>query len=251
MATPTMATPTPSSTASSPNAGNTSGKPTLPLTANVLPAPLTTSNHPSNSHSPSTTSLFSPNWDYSGAAAMCGPNGTLPLFPVKTLKLAAGSVIGFGAAGQSREFGDESKDMSDFDPNFWMYHSGPATAWLSKAPDGVDLGEYMGDGDWFKIDVKPASDGLHWDYNSGAHVSIMNFTIPSATPPGKYLLRAEHLNMENGGSYKTTEMYQACAHVEITGTGTGIWLPQALWRPYQPIEELKNWQGAGPKAWRG
>lgn len=49
----------------------------------------------------------------------------------------------------------------------------------------------------------------------------MNFTIPTATPPGKYLLRAEHLNMENGGSYKTTEMYQACAHVEITGTGTG------------------------------
>jgi hypothetical protein len=50
----------------------------------------------------------------------------------------------------------------------------------------------------------------------------MNFTIPEATPPGKYLFRAEHLNMENGGSYKVTEVYQACAHVEITGTGTGM-----------------------------
>jgi hypothetical protein len=50
----------------------------------------------------------------------------------------------------------------------------------------------------------------------------MNFTIPEATPPGKYLLRAEHLNMENGGFYKTTELYQACAHVEITGSGTGV-----------------------------
>ncbi|KAF2439178.1 lytic polysaccharide monooxygenase [Karstenula rhodostoma CBS 690.94] len=218
---------------------------------------------------PSTTSMFGPNLDYSGASAMCGPNGTLPLFPVKTLEVAAGSTIGFGAAGQSRDIGDESKDMSDFKPDFWMYHAGPATAWLSKAPEGVELGEYTGDGKWFKIDVKPASDGQHWDYSSDAMVNIMNFTIPAATPPGKYLLRAEHLNMENGGSYKTTEMYQACAHVEITGTGTGkpgpvthfpgafdakdpgIWLPQALWRPYQPMEELKNWQGAGPRVWQG
>lgn len=113
----------------------------------------------------------------------------------------------------------------------------------------------------------------------------MNFTIPEATPPGKYLLRAEHLNIENGASYKTTEMYQACAHVEITGEGKGtpgpttkfpgafsakdpgrfcvaqivrlllmckgIWLPAALLRPYQPMDELKNWQGAGPQVWRG
>lgn len=50
----------------------------------------------------------------------------------------------------------------------------------------------------------------------------MNFTIPASTPSGKYLLRAEHLNIENGGSYKTTEMYQACAHVEITGEGKGV-----------------------------
>lgn len=57
--------------------------------------------------------MFGPNFDYSGPAAMCGPNGTLPLFPVETLKVAAGSTIGFGAAGQSRDFGDESKDMSD------------------------------------------------------------------------------------------------------------------------------------------
>lgn len=27
--------------------------------------------------------------------------------------------------------------------------------------------------------------------------------------------------MENGGFYKTTELYQACAHVEITGDGQG------------------------------
>lgn len=53
----------------------------------------------------------------------------------------------------------------------------------------------------------------------------MNFTIPAATPAGKYLLRVEHLNMANGNSYKTTEMYQSCAHVEIEGSGTGMLYP--------------------------
>ena len=50
----------------------------------------------------------------------------------------------------------------------------------------------------------------------------MNFTIPEATPPGKYLLRAEHLNIENGATYMVTEMYQSCAHVEVTGEGNGM-----------------------------
>ena len=60
---------------------------------------------------PSTTNIFGPNYDYSGISAMCGPNGSLPLFPVKTLKIAAGSTIGFGVAGQTREGDwDESKN---------------------------------------------------------------------------------------------------------------------------------------------
>jgi hypothetical protein len=46
-----------------------------------------------------------------------------------------------------------------------MYHDGPATAYLSKAPDGInDLNDYEGEGDWFKIGVVGASDGMHWDY---------------------------------------------------------------------------------------
>lgn len=62
----------------------------------------------------STTSVFQPNYDYSGIAAMCGDAGQLPLFPVKTLKVAAGSTIGFGAARQTgRSDSDESKDFRD------------------------------------------------------------------------------------------------------------------------------------------
>lgn len=53
------------------------------------------------------TVWFTPNWDYSGQDAMCGFNGTKPLFPIKTLKIEAGSDIGFGSAGQVGP--DESK----------------------------------------------------------------------------------------------------------------------------------------------
>lgn len=30
-----------------------------------------------------------------------------------------------------------------------------------------------------------------------------------------------------------------------------IWLPNVLFKPTQPIEELRTWQGAGPKVWNG
>lgn len=31
----------------------------------------------------------------------------------------------------------------------------------------------------------------------------------------------------------------------------GIWLAQALEYPPRPMDELKNWEGAGPKVWTG
>ncbi|KAF2831422.1 hypothetical protein CC86DRAFT_463311 [Ophiobolus disseminans] len=212
------------------------------------------------------TTSFAPNYDYSGPQSMCGFNATTPLFPVKTVQVAAGSTIGF-AASYMADNRLEEQDFSDFDPAFKMYHDGPATAYLSKAPG--ELNDYKGDGEWFKIAVVPASDGLHWDYRSDIKMNIMNFTIPAATPPGKYLFRAEHLNVVNGATYKATEMFINCAHIEVTGSGagtpgpvthfpgafnakdSGIWLPNGLAKPTQPMDELKNWQGAGPKVWKG
>ncbi|CAI6332759.1 unnamed protein product [Periconia digitata] len=156
--------------------------------------------HQANGH------YFGPNWDYSGETAMCGRNATLPLFGIETLKLEAGSTIGFAA-------------MS-----------------LRDEKEHENLGE-------------------------------MNFTIPASTPPGKYLFRAEHLNINS--AYKVTEMYINCAHIEVTGSGSGtpgpvtkfpgafdardpgIWLPGPMMRPVEPLDELKNWQGAGPAVWRG
>jgi hypothetical protein len=41
---------------------------------------------------------------------MCGFNGTMPLFPVKTLQVAAGSTIGFAASYMA----DSRKEEQDF-----------------------------------------------------------------------------------------------------------------------------------------
>jgi hypothetical protein len=92
------------------------------------------------------------------------------------------------------------------------------------APDGVELNDYEGDGDWFKIETIGASNGKQWDIGGyavkGYSERQMNFTIPETTPPGKYLMRVEHLNISP--FYKSTEMYVNCAHIEVSGPGGGM-----------------------------
>ncbi|KAH9908389.1 hypothetical protein F4778DRAFT_795806 [Xylariomycetidae sp. FL2044] len=122
----------------------------------------------------------------------------------KTLKAAANSTIGFAAAGQSRIAPyEEDKDFSDV----------------------------------FEIDQ--------------LQTACTRTTVrrrKSASPrrrAASYLMRAEHTSTSTmappmGG---LTEMYQDCAHIMITGSGTEIWLPAALQRPYQPMERAEELAG--------
>jgi hypothetical protein len=56
-----------------------------------------------------------------------------------------------------------------------LYHPGPATAWLSKAPGNLD--EYVGDGEWFKIlsvvgrttQSVPPNDDMVWKHQWGTY----------------------------------------------------------------------------------
>ena len=82
-------------------------------------------------------------------------------------------------------------------------------------------------------------------------------------------MRVEHINMESGATYQAAQIFANCAHIEITGSGAGtpgpvthfpgafdakdpgFWLPQGLYRPRKPMQQLKDWEGAGPKVWRG
>jgi hypothetical protein len=97
----------------------------------------------------------------------------------------------------------------------YIFHQGPAMAYLSKAPND-DLENYHGDGDWFKIAYwGPESDTVWSSYNE----DTLNFTIPKTTPPGKYLLRMEQfwpLKPESG-----IQWYVNCAQIDVVGPGGG------------------------------
>jgi hypothetical protein len=80
---------------------------------------------------------------------MCGPNATNLLFPIKTLKVEAGSTVTFGASPQTR-VADESKS------------TGPV-----RFPSDV------GDGEWFKIAAVGAADGMNWDYSSKNMINMV------------------------------------------------------------------------------
>ncbi|KAF2867302.1 glycosyl hydrolase family 61-domain-containing protein [Massariosphaeria phaeospora] len=207
------------------------------------------------------TGQFFPIYDWTAEGQVCGFNGTKTGHLTGTAKIEAGSEIGFRAIPATYNDGIIAPRAYNF-KNDVIGHVGPGAAYMSKAPG--DLESYEGDGDWFKIGVSGASDGMYWD---SPGKNEMNFTIPKTTPPGKYLVRVEHFNISP--YYNSTQQFINCAQVEVSGAGggtpgpmikfpggydlsdPGIWLPRALFYPKKPMDGLKNWKGAGPVVWTG
>jgi hypothetical protein len=114
---------------------------------------------------------------------------------------------------------------------FIIYHNGPGQAYLSKSST-PDLSSYEGDGNWYKIASIGAKNDTWWLTRGQVG---MNFTIPLTTPPGKYLLRAEHLYVRP--VFGTTQFYIACAQIEVVGRAEVV--------PKPPTEEyLVKFPGA-------
>lgn len=99
-----------------------------------------------------------------------------------------------------------------------VYHQGPVSFYMSKAPSGVSLSSYDGSGDWFKIaeigPTFPSSCSPSW--NLAASYSV---TIPKSVPNGNYLLRAEQLGIHNPAG--APQFYINCAQIAVTGGGSG------------------------------
>jgi hypothetical protein len=149
----------------------------------------------------------------------CGRNASTSSHPVKTATIHAGDRIGFAAGERTIQEADAAS----------MYHPGFASAWLSKAPND-DLDAYTGDGDWVKIMTVTGQEEQSHDWTSpewapkydmfkspwGTYLAdSWNFTIPATTPPGKYLLRFEHI-FPNAVD---AQFYVNCAHVEVLNDG--------------------------------
>ncbi|CAI6034621.1 unnamed protein product [Clonostachys chloroleuca] len=144
--------------------------------------------------------LVAPNTNPDSLDLRSGRNASLPISSVKTAVINAGSTVGF-ATGE------------------------PA---LSSTTD--DLESYAGDGDWFKIlsvtgrteqslDYSDPESAPYYDVFKSVwgtyRVGSWNFTIPATRPPGKYLLRFEHIFPHQIDA----QFYVNCAHVEIVNDG--------------------------------
>ncbi|KAH7117702.1 fungal cellulose binding domain-containing protein [Dendryphion nanum] len=201
-----------------------------------------------------------PNYDWFTEPQVCGVNGTKTGHRTKTAVVEAGSRVDFLAFAAT--YVEGYIEPREFNRGDGVGHPGPGQFYLSKAPGAIE--DYEGDGEWFKIGLSGASDGQHWDSDGQAS---LNVTIPKTTPPGKYLLRVEHFNIQP--YYNQTQMYVNCAQIEITGPGggtpgptikfpggydpkdPGIWIPRSMYQPYKPSELLKNYKGPGPAVWKG
>ncbi|KAI1347881.1 endoglucanase II [Xylaria sp. FL0043] len=97
-----------------------------------------------------------------------------------------------------------------------VYHQGPISIYMSKAPGAA--ADYDGSGEWFKIkDFAPTFSGgsATWDM-----AQTYSYQIPSCIEDGEYLLRIQSLAIHNPWPAGIPQFYISCAQVKVTG-GSG------------------------------
>lgn len=194
-----------------------------------------------------------PHWDIYSDDIRCGRGAFASAKSTETLVVNAGDEITF--------FTHYTAYENEYNQS--MYHPGVAQLYLSKAENG-DLGEYKGDGNWFKIKNIGSSNGKTWDL---LETYSLNVTIPKTTPPGMYLLKVDYLAYHQPIGPRAFEFYLACAHLEIKGPGGGTPGPithfpgaydmfdRSIWKPhsmgYWGTRPSENYKNPGPDVWRG
>ncbi|KAF2462869.1 uncharacterized protein BDR25DRAFT_385417 [Lindgomyces ingoldianus] len=147
-----------------------------------------------------TTNSNSPITDVGSTNMRCNQGGGSGS-STQTYTVKAGDEVGFGIADV---FG----------------HPGPQQVYLSKAPSTAAT--YDGSGSWVKIysltTSSIASDGIKWASDG---IKSFRFTLPSSTPPGEYLLRAEGLALHGASTKGGAQFYIGCAQLKVTGSGSG------------------------------
>ncbi|KAF2262132.1 hypothetical protein CC78DRAFT_606416 [Lojkania enalia] len=130
-----------------------------------------------------------------------------------------------GALGKSTQtYTVKAGDQIGFMVNAEFGHPGPQQVYISKAPGAV--ADYDGSGAWAKIYSATTStinsEGLQWATNG---IKSFVFNIPSSTPTGEYLVRAEGLALHGAGTTGGAQWYIGCAQIKVTGGGNGILTP--------------------------
>ncbi|KAI1344938.1 glycoside hydrolase family 61 protein [Xylariaceae sp. FL0016] len=129
--------------------------------------------------------------------------------------------VGGATGGNTSVLEMSAGDPFTFTLDTAVYHQGPISIYMSKAPG--EVGEYDGSGDWFKtFDWGPTFSGGQASWNMKVSYSS---TIPKCIPSGEYLLRIQSLAIHNPGA--TPQWYVGCGQVKVSGGGSKTPSPTA------------------------
>ncbi|KAI0836222.1 glycoside hydrolase family 61 protein [Hypoxylon sp. FL0890] len=132
-----------------------------------------------------------------------------------------------GAEGADTETVDvKAGESFTFTLDTPVYHQGPISIYMSKAPGAAS--DYDASGEWFKIkDFGP-------DFSSGQAVWDMagsySYNIPTCIEDGEYLLRIQSLAIHNPWPSGIPQFYISCAQVKVSG-GSGSYTPSTVLIP--------------------
>ncbi|KAI1171384.1 glycoside hydrolase family 61 protein [Nemania sp. FL0916] len=129
--------------------------------------------------------------------------------------------VGGATGGSTSTLALNAGDQFTFTLDQAVYHQGPVSLYMSKAPSTAAT--YDGSGDWFKIyDWGPKFGGGSAQWTMTASYSG---TIPTCIPAGEYLLRIQSLAIHNPGA--TPQWYISCGQVKVSGSGSKTPSPTA------------------------
>ena len=103
-------------------------------------------------------------------------------------------------------------------------HPGPQQVYISKAPSTA--ASYDGSGDWarmYSLTTKTAdANGLTWAADG---IKSFQFVIPSDTPSGEYLVRAEAIALHGASKFGGAQFYIGCAQIKVQNGGSRALTP--------------------------
>ncbi|KAJ2934668.1 hypothetical protein H1R20_g2395, partial [Candolleomyces eurysporus] len=158
--------------------------------------------------------------------------------------ISAGSRIGFTAAAS-------------------ISHPGTTNIYMAKAPAGVDVASWDGNGQWFKVhEISAVTNGgqsISWP---SAGLTRVEFTLPQSLPSGQYLVRIENVALHSASSPGGAQWYISCAQIEVVNGGNGnpgptvsipgVYTgnePGIVLNIYYPVP--RTYTQPGPAVWRG
>ncbi|KAK2738081.1 fungal cellulose binding domain-containing protein [Colletotrichum kahawae] len=146
--------------------------------------------------------------------------------------------VGGASGAQTTVTSVKPGDSFSFTLDTAVYHQGPISLFLSKAPSHVQ--DYDGSGKWAKFkDFGPTfSNGqATWpmyrktcpEFPSGVLILTPAETyeakIPACLPNGEYLLRIQSLAIHNPWPAGIPQFYISCAQINVTGSSASAFSP--------------------------